>query len=347
MAKDVNIRTLRPLNAETQLHRQQGLLTSVECFYVRNHFSIPESWPGLVVDGAVERRLELGINDIRRMPRQTLTVTLECAGNGRAFQRPQAEGVQWGIGAVGTAEFTGTLLSPLLKRARIKPGAIEVLFVGADQGVPERQSNDEEAEPIHFARSLPLEDALNADVLLAYEMNGQPLWAEHGAPLRLIVPRRYAVAAVKWLVRVSVLASRFHGYYQATHYVFEDGTHEPEPLGRIAVRSIITAPEVGAKLEKGQACTIRGYSWSGIAPVTRVEVSTNGGRAWLRAEVSAAASDYEWVEWQATWTPTAAGTYRLMARATDAAHNRQPRQARWNRLGYANNSVVPIAISVR
>lgn len=299
------------------------------------------------MDGAVERTLTLGIDDVRRMPRQILTVTLECAGNGRGFQRPRAEGVQWGLGAVGTAEFTGTSLSRLLKRARIKEGAVEVLFVGADQGVPEQQANDKNAEPIHFARSLPLEDALNADILLAYEMNGRPLSAEHGAPLRLVVPRTYAVAAVKWLVRVSVLATRFHGYYQATHYVFDDGTHEPEPLGRIAVRSLITAPQVGARLEKGQACTIRGYSWSGLAPVAPVEVSTNGGRTWLRADLSPAASEYEWVEWQTTWTPPAAGTYRLMARATDAAHHVQPRQARWNRLGYANNSIVPILVSVR
>ena len=168
----------------------------------------------LKIEGAVERPLELSYDEICGMKPETIPATLECAGNSRIFLS-KAKGVQWHLGAVGNAEWTGVSLGELLRQAGIKDDALEIILEGADSGAiaePPRPDGK-----IHFSRSLPKEKAMD-DVLLVWKMNGEPLTPAHGYPLRAIVPGWYAMASIKWLQRIIVTRERYDGYYQTIDY---------------------------------------------------------------------------------------------------------------------------------
>ena len=193
-----------PLIGETPQGVLQSWLTPNPLFYVRNHYSIPSvdetaDWI-LSVDGQVENSLNLDLNGFRQYAKQTLPVTLECAGNNRSDLTPGVPGNPFQNGAVSTAIWGGIPLSVLLNEAGIKDGATEILFEGLDRGQP---APDEEFGP--YTRSLPIEVAMHPDTLLAYEMNGEAMPIEHGYPLRLVVPGWYGMASVKWLTHISVL----------------------------------------------------------------------------------------------------------------------------------------------
>jgi DMSO/TMAO reductase YedYZ molybdopterin-dependent catalytic subunit len=247
--------------------------------------------------------------------------------------------VRWGFGAAGTAQFAGTSLRHLLELGRVQDSASEVLFIGADRG---------EVEPgrsVAFERSLPLSLALESDTLLAWEMNGQPLTPEHGAPLRLVVPRWYAVASVKWLTGIRVLTEPFAGYYQAEKYVYEKeaGTRERTPVQGMRVRAIIARPGENETLAAGPV-GIAGMAWSGEAPIRKVDVSTDGGAAWQEADLGKAPSPHAWTPWSMRWTPARPGEHVLMARATDAEGRTQPLESSWNAQGYGNNVVQRVRV---
>ena len=334
---DIVVVSAAPLNGETPLARQDGVLTPNERHYVRNHFAMPQHPGTLAIDRQVRRASVLTLADLRARPSETWLVTLECAGNGRRFLDPAVGGEQWSLGAVGTAEWTGTRLGPLLDEAGVEPDAVEVLFEGADAGTPAALGRE-----IAFQRSLPL--AWARDTLLAYEMNGRPLPPEHGAPFRLVVPGRYGMASVKWLRRISLVAEPFRGFFQADRYVI-DG----ETLGPIAPRAVITSPADGAEVRAGSAVAVRGYAWSGAGPVTAVEISADGGSTWLPADLGPAPSPVAWRAFETSWTPersAAGGSVALLARATDASGGRQPLDQNWNTLGYMNNAARPVTVRV-
>jgi DMSO/TMAO reductase YedYZ molybdopterin-dependent catalytic subunit len=203
------------LNCETRPADLGGPVTPTARFFRRSHFPIPaldrSAWR-LAVGGLVHRPLRLSLPELTALPAQTMAVTLECAGNGRARFRPPTPGVQWGEGAVGTAEWTGVRLTDVLDRAGVRPGAREIIFSGADQGPV-----DDAPGQIRFERSLTVRDALESGALLAYAMNGQPLPVRHGYPLRLVVPGWYGAASVKWLTDIRAAAGRFDGYFQTNH----------------------------------------------------------------------------------------------------------------------------------
>src|SRR5260221_8671754 len=237
-----------PLNCETPPSALGSEVTPTARFYRRNHFPIPvlDEAPGrLGVSGMGDRPLSLSLHELTQLPAETMVVTLECAGNGRAQFRPPIPGVQWGVGAVGTAEWTGPRLADVLERTGIRRGAREVIFAGADRG-----SVDDSRRPIRFERSLTVADALESGALLAYAMNGQPLPARHGYPVRLVVPGWYAVASVKWLTDIRVVDEPFEGFFQAVHYVYErnrGGTAAAEPVRLQLVRALITRPGSGGQ----------------------------------------------------------------------------------------------------
>src|SRR4051812_4499767 len=191
-----------------------GFITPNQSFYVRTRFPIPEiaeaGW-SLRIEGEVESPFEVNYAALRRMEARTIAATLECAGNNRIYLEPKAKGVQWGLGAVGNASWTGVPLPAVLERAKPKAGAIEVILDGADEGVVDKTPTP--AGTISYCRSLPMAKAC-ADVLLAFAMNGEPLSPTHGFPLRAIVPGWYAMASVKWLRRVIVTDKSFNGFYQ-------------------------------------------------------------------------------------------------------------------------------------
>ena len=324
-----------PLNGETPLQRQTGLLTPVEQHYVRNHFGMPEHPGTLEIGGMVGRPTTITVAELRERPLETHVVTLECAGNGRRFLEPAVKGEQWSLGAVGTAEWRGVRLGILLDEAEVLPAAVEVVFEGADSGMPAVLDH-----AITFERSLPV--AAAGDALVAIEMNGRPLPAEHGAPIRLIVPGRYGMASVKWLRRITAVEAPFRGFFQADRYVV-DG----EPLGPIAPRALITSPADGATVAAGSPLAIRGYAWSGRGPIAAVNVSDDGGRSWQSAVLGAAQSPVAWRSFELAWSaPARLGDVALVARATDASGATQPLEQNWNSLGYMNNAAQPVTVRV-
>jgi DMSO/TMAO reductase YedYZ molybdopterin-dependent catalytic subunit len=276
------------------------------------------------------------------MRSQTLVVTLECAGNGRALFDPTIPGEKWNLGAVSTAEWTGVPLRDVLRLAGVSSAAREVVFKGADGGAVEGH-----AEPIRFERSLALADALDEDVLLAYAMNGDPLPIEHGFPLRLIVPGWYAVAAVKWLTEIVLIEAPFSGHYQTDKYQYEwtrGGETVREPVTLQQVRALITEPAAGADVPRGQT-VIRGVAWSGAAPIERVDVRLNGGD-WQPAHLVGDSRRHGWRWWELIAHFDEPGEVTCVARATDRAGRTQPAQAEWNRLGYGNNAVQQVPIRI-
>jgi DMSO/TMAO reductase YedYZ molybdopterin-dependent catalytic subunit len=339
--------TADPFNAETQLENQPGVLTPNPAFYVRNHFALPRidlaGWR-LTIDGEVASPLALTYDALRTLPSRSLLVTLECAGNGRRALDPPADGEPFGYGVASTAEWTGVPLRMVLEAAGLRPTAREILFVGADSG-----SNPEAGgATMTFERSLPVERALHPDTLLAYAMNGETLPATHGFPLRLVVPGWYGVAAVKWLMRMRVLAAPFAGFFQRERYVMahpERGEATATPLTVIPPRSVLVAPVDGARLLRGEQ-RLRGLAWSGQAPVERVEVSVDNGRVWRTADWTSEPAHYAWRAWGYGWEATSPGPVTLLSRAVDGAGHTQPATAEWNRLGYANNAIQVVCVTV-
>lgn len=330
-----------PLNAETPLGALGITPTPTDLFYIRSNNPVPapaaDTWR-LEIGGAVAAPFALTLADLRALPERTLTTTMECAGNDRTGFTPQPPGEPWGAGAVSTGTWRGVALAPLLERAGLREDVVEIFFAGADTPTGT-------AAP--FERSLPRAQALDPDVLLAYELNGEPLAPDHGAPLRLVVPGWYGVASVKWLARIAALTVPFTGYYQAARYVLDiPGAATQPPLRTMAVKSLITTPGAGAVLSLAPQ-RLHGVAWSGDGRITAVEISTDGGATWQSVHVEPALDPYAWHPWAYEWTPPGPGAYTLCARATDAAGHTQPIVAPWNRLGYVNNAIQAVGVDVK
>jgi DMSO/TMAO reductase YedYZ molybdopterin-dependent catalytic subunit len=323
-------------------------ITPLGMHYLLTHFDIPVIEPSiweLAVGGLVRKPLRLNLDDIKTRPSVTLAVTLECAGNGRARLSPRPVSQPWLGEAVGTAEWTGTPLGPLLEEAGLMAEASEVVFTGLDRGI---QGGVDQ----HYERGLQLADALPDEVLLAYSINGEPLPPQHGFPLRLIVPGWYGMTHVKWLRSITVTDRPFDGFQQAVKYQYRRSAEDSAaPVTRILPRALMVPPGVPdymsrIRLVEPSIVMIEGRAWSGRGPVTRVEFSHDGGGSWVDAELGAPASPYAWRGWTAEWDATRPGEYELSARATDAAGNVQPNAPPWNVEGVQNNAVQRVRVIV-
>jgi DMSO/TMAO reductase YedYZ molybdopterin-dependent catalytic subunit len=320
-------------------------VTPLGLHYCLIHFDIPyleaQSWR-LEVGGLVHKPLALSLEDLRRMPARTQRVTLECAGNGRAQGSPRYPSIPWIEEGVSTADWTGVPLAAVLRAAGLRAGARDVVFRGADRGI-------DRATEHAFARSLVPADALHDDVLLAYAMNGQPLPPQHGFPLRLVVPRWYGMASVKWLVHIEAVDRPFDGVQQALSYHFRTVPGERgEPCRLMRVNSLFAPPGIPdfytreRVLHVGRV-EIAGRAWSGEAPVARVEFAVDG--SWQDAPLDVPAAPHAWRGWRAVWE-AAAGEHELCCRATDAAGNVQPLEPPWDVTGFGNNAVQRVAVRV-
>jgi DMSO/TMAO reductase YedYZ molybdopterin-dependent catalytic subunit len=331
-----------PFNAETPVEALREPVTPTSLHYVRSNFSLPDHPGTLTVGGAVERPLTLTIDELRAMPATTLTVTLECAGNGRIGLMPLPTGEPWAGNAVGTARWTGVPLHRILEEAAPRADGVEVSFEGADHG-PYKGGPD-----ISFARALALDRALDPtnEILIVWAMNDELLTPDHGAPLRLLVPGWYGMASVKWLARIIVLTEPYVGQFQTTSYQFEWPDRAREPVTAMRPRALFTHPAAGDVLPRGRY-TVRGKAWSGAGPITAVDVSIDGAGEWLPAELAPPTGPYQWQEWSFMWAGADPGRHVLRARATDATGTTQPDAPAWNRLGYGNNAVQVLMIDVR
>jgi DMSO/TMAO reductase YedYZ molybdopterin-dependent catalytic subunit len=337
--------TENPANAEAPLDLQRGIITPNDLFFMRNRFSFPEidaaAWR-LTVSGPVGQPLSLSYDDLLAMPSRSFPATLECAGNGRSGMEPMPEGEPWEYGAVSTAEWTGVPLHLVLETAGLSEGVTAIVAEGQDGGFVSEARGEE-----RFARSLPLDKALHPDTLLAYTMNGEPLPVAHGFPVRLLVPGWYGMASVKWVTTLRAINDAFDGFFQVERYVMREPGSDgpPPPVTQMGVRSIITTPRPGAAAHVGTHL-VRGYAWSGAAPVTEIEVSTDGGNTWQPAQWTSGEARYAWRSWEFRWSAETPGQVLLQSRARDAAGNQQPSSAPWNDLGYCNNGIQVVQVDV-
>lgn len=339
------VRSEEPLNLESPFENLDGFITPTERFYVRTHFPIPkidkDKWR-LSILGEVESPFDISFDELSKLQTRKIPVTLECAGNNREFLEPKVKGVQWGLGAVGNASWTGVPLSILLERAGIKPNAREIVFEGADEGTLE----DAKAPrgKIKFARSIPLTKA-REDVLLAWRMNDVDLAPEHGFPLRAIVPGWYAMASIKWLTRIVVTDRPFHGYYQTLDYAFwKNG--ELAPLSEMQTKAQIARPRNGETLSPNSNVRVHGAAWT-CGEISKVEISIDGGSTWNEAKLLGESKPNAWRLWEYNWRTPAAGSPKLIARAFDSRGETQPTKRDWNRGTYMINHLLPIAVEVR
>jgi len=308
---------IKPNSAAVKWEDLTEWITPAKDFFDVSHYGRPSvdlaNWK-LQVTGLVDKSMSLTLPQIKELPKKEVTATLECSGNGAS---PSF------MGAIGNARWTGTPLSALLKECGIRPEAIEVAFWAADKGKEKIRNNDYEQ---HFARSLSLADAQRPDVLLAYEMNGQPLNAGHGAPLRLIVPGWYGIAWVKWLTTIELRDHRLMNRFMARDYVTLRGTPtengidwKESSVGPMNVKSL-----VARVVKNGSACTISGAAWTHAQKIEKVEVKIDDG-PWETATLDERHREpYCWTFWSYDWRDAKPGEHTLVSRAIDSDGHVQP-----------------------
>ncbi|MFN0102796.1 MAG: sulfite oxidase [Bryobacteraceae bacterium] len=325
----------------------ESYITPVERFFVRSHHYVPTVDPAawrLQVNGKVGTPLTLTMDELKKLPRVEFVSVLECAGNGRGLYEPSMAGLQWTYGSVGNGRWAGVRLADLLKKAGAQPGAVEVLFDGADVPV---------AKQPEFQRGIPFNKAMDPSTILAYEMNGEALTKDHGFPLRVVVPGWAGDCWVKWLTRIEVRDTEFDGFFMKTAYrhpgkpVAPGAAIDPaqmKPVTTLQVKCVIASHIDGQDIAIA-ATKLRGAAWSHEAPVSVVEVSTDGGRTWRQARLGKDTARFGWRQWEYDWTPPQAAYYNVMARARNVAGENQPFEQEWNPSGYGHNVVQVVRLN--
>jgi sulfite oxidase len=342
------VRSSRFVDLETPVEYFNTWLTPVQHFFVRNHMHEPSTldpaeWK-LNIGGEVEKPYTLSLAQLSKLETHSIVNTLECAGNGRAFQNPKVPGVQWAKGAVGNGRFSGLRLRDVLGRAGVKPTGKHVMFRGLDE-VPGK------VPP--FIRSIPIEKAMNADTLIATHLNGAPLPKHNGFPARAVVPGWVGAASCKWLTEIQVLDKEFDGNFMNPGYRLPNNPVKPgevvkvedtHPVTGLNVKSVIVSPGDGATARA--AVNIQGVAWAGEADVVKVEISTDGGASWQPAQLGTEKARYAWRLWNLRWKASKPGEYTIASRATDSQGRTQPDAPVWNPSGYLNNAIDRVTIHV-
>jgi sulfane dehydrogenase subunit SoxC len=326
-------------------------ITPIGMHYLLSHFDIPFIDPTtyeLTVAGRVRNPLRLTLEELKARPTITMPVMMECAGIGRAHLAPRPISMPWHDEALGCAEWTGTPLRPILEEADLLDEVVEIIFTGHDRGI------DQDVEQ-NYERSLPLEEGMREEVILAYEMNGQPLPPQHGFPLRLVVPEWYGMTSVKWLKSITVSSEPFEGVQQQSLYHYRQSEDDPgTPVTRKYPHALMVPPGIPDYLSRIRhiqaGCTVvEGRAWSGFGSVEKVEFSSDGGRTWEETELGESVGRHGWRAWSYEWNAQEPGEYELCTRATDAAGNSQPddNDEAWNVGGYGINVIqrVPVLVS--
>lgn len=337
-----------PLVVEFPLSKRSVPITVNTDFFIRNHFSAPDvdlrSYE-LVVEGEVRHPLKLTWDQIASLPRVKQTAVLECAGNNRGFLETRRSGVQWKRGGVGCAEWGGVQIAKILEIAQPLRTAAHVVFLGADYGYRPRSKRKQ-----NFSRSLPLSEASRAEMILAYEMNGERLPPMHGGPLRAIIPGWYAMASVKWVTRIILSRRAFRGVFQTVEYTYrlrsDEGLVRRVPVTRLQTKAQIVWPTSGELLRNSSRYTIYGVAWSS-GDVVSVEVTTDNGRSWNPARLLRKRGAYAWHFWDYQWmTSPVSERSIVMARAIDKSCRTQPVYQETDCDGYMIRKIEPTIVVV-
>jgi DMSO/TMAO reductase YedYZ molybdopterin-dependent catalytic subunit len=339
-------------------------LTPQPRLFVRNHTSTPvidkSTWrlrvfgDGLRTPRPAADPLTLSFRDLRRLPHTRVLSVHECTGNGRSFfgsqQGTPAAGTAWTLGAVGTVVWEGVRLRDLLKEVGLGDDALSIQATGLD---PDYVSGGVDYGPVR--RPFPVSKALR-DAVLAWSANDEELLPDHGYPLRLVLPGWVGIGSIKWLGSLEVSTSQLTSPWNTKWYRMTGGSYsatEP-PLTVNPVRSAWELAS-GATLRAGKRHILTGRAWSGAAPIEKVKVSLDGGQTWQRAELRdedghgagvATVRGHGWTRFSVEWDRPAAGSYQLLARATDADGRRQPLASPFNDQGYFFDAVVRHPVTV-
>lgn len=347
---DLILLTSRPPQLETPVHYFKELITPNEALFVRWHLAnIPTSvdlnqWR-LKIGGNIAKNLELSMGDLKsKFEKVTYTAVIQCSGNGRSFFEPRVAGGQWKNGAMGNVTWTGVRLKDILNMAGLKTGSADVAFNGLDSPVLPTTPD--------LIKSLPVDKAVEDDIMVAYEMNGEPLTMLNGFPARLVVPGWYATYWVKSLSDITVLTKQFDGFWMKGAYRIPDdpcacippgsAPNKTTPINRMDTRSVIVEPVEGARLGANRPVEIMGIAFSGGYSIRDVIVSVDGGKTWKEARLGEDKGKYSWIQWFYLWKPEKPGKYTIMARATNSIGESQPFEILWNPAGFRWNRIEKI-----
>lgn len=350
----LRINSQRPFNAEPPPELlTENYITPNPIFFTRNHLPVPSVDPDTyrlhVVGARGGQSLSLSLDDLYKFPKHEITVTLQCAGNRRSemSEVKEVKGLEWRTGAISTARWAGARLCDVLAQAghRVRETEAHVCFEGLDS----------DPTGTAYGASIPLARAMDpeAEVLLAYEMNGQPLPRDHGFPVRVVVPGVVGARNVKWLAKVSVESEESHSHWQRRDYKgfspsvdWDTVNFDLAPsIQELPVQSAITQPQDGATVESGEV-TIKGYAWSGGGrAVIRVDVSVDGGLTWQEAELEGEEQRprkaWAWRIWQLkARVPAEQKELNIVCKAVDDSYNVQPDTVApiWNLRGVLSNA---------
>jgi len=329
----------RPLTGSVPAHEHDFDATPNDRMFVRNNLLTPAidiNTHRLTIKGLVDKELSWSVFELAKaFPTVNIQGMLECAGSGRAGFSPTASGTPWlTTGGMGCPKWGGVRLADVLKAAGLKAGAAHVAGQGGDPGMVAT------AAPV--IRSIPLAKAMEPNTLIAWAMNDQPLPHVHGHPLRLVVPGWVGSASTKWLHTLTVLDAPFKGPFMNSSYVMPRYPVEPgQKMGADTVstqawpvKSIITSPAPNARFKTGARIPVRGRAWVGEGAIDRVEISTDEGKTWQRAQLAAPGDKYAWRTFTFSLEPKTPGYTTVLARAWDDRGNAQPAVSTWNPLGY-------------
>lgn len=348
-------RTFRPPNYETPLANLRRPFTPNDAFFVRYHLANipaidPRKWRLRVGGASANRALELSLADLQRhYEHVSIAAVNQCAGNRRGLFTPRVPGVQWTNGAMGNALWTGVRLRDVLRAAGVDGNALEVVFDGADTA-PLPSTPD-------FVKSLPVDQALEENTLIAFEMNGQPLPHWNGAPARLVVPGWAATYWVKHLTDIRIEPKAFDGFWMKTAYRVPTGafpgvryasqeTPETTPVTEIQVNSLITSHENGARLALNRPDELGGWAWDSGSGISAVEISTDAGQSWRPATLQRDLGRFAWRGFRWSLDTRAAGPVSLLARAVSRSGARQPDHLTLNPSGYHHNRVQSVSLEI-
>ncbi len=339
-----------PLQAESMIDALEPWETPIAGFFIRSHHGVPvvsdrDAWI-VEIDGLVERPLRLTLKVLKELPKKSLHAVLECSGNGRGLQRPRAAGVQWERGAVGNGEWGGVSIAEILAKAGVKAEARFARIEGADKpSLPTVPA---------FVRSIPLSKLKDPQSLLAWEMNREVMPVLHGGPLRLVLPGWYGQNWLKWVTHITLTVDEDSGMFMKKGYRMPKKPLKPGekwdsatgyPIQELRVQSLIASPRPNEPVRAG-VVTIKGHAFSGSGPISKVELSVDGGKHWTKATVEPIHSDGGWQDFHGDVTARALGAVVVLSRATDQAGNTQPMKADWNPSGYLRNAAEPISFFV-